>query len=146
MIKSVYRRDGLAEISAFPRRQMTKKVFGSCPVCGKKLTVTRLSCDGCNIDITGKFELNRFSYLEKEQLEFVETFLRCQGNLKDVQSTLGISYPTAKKQLDGVLEALGYTKPQERANSNLDILAKIETGELTAKQAAELIRKNKSKR
>ena len=124
---------------------MAKKVFGNCPVCGKKLTVSRLSCDNCNIDITGKFELNKFTYLEKEQLDFVETFLRCQGNLKDVQSELGISYPTAKKQLDGVLEALGYTKPQEKKNGNLDILARIESGELTAKQAAELIKSGKMK-
>ena len=110
-----------------------------------KLIVSRLSCDSCNIDITGKFELNKFTYLEREQLEFVETFLRCQGNLKDVQNELGISYPTAKKQLDSVLEALGYTKAPEKNTENIDILAKIESGELTAKQAAELIKKNKNK-
>jgi hypothetical protein len=124
---------------------MAKKVFGNCPVCGQKLMVSRLSCDSCNIDITGKFELNKFTYLEKEQLEFVETFLRCQGSLKDVQTELGISYPTAKKQLDGVLEALGYTQISEKTNENIDILARVESGELTAKQAAELIKKNKSK-
>ena len=124
---------------------MAKKVFGNCPVCGQKLMVSRLSCDSCNIDITGKFELNKFTYLEKEQLEFVETFLRCQGSLKDVQTELGISYPTAKKQLDGVLEALGYTQISEKTNENIDILARVESGELTAKQAAELIKKNKGK-
>lgn len=124
---------------------MAKKVFGNCPVCGQKLMVSRLSCDSCNIDITGKFELNKFTYLEKEQLEFVETFLRCQGSLKDVQTELGISYPTAKKQLDGVLEALGYTQISEKTNENIDILSRVESGELTAKQAAELIKKNKSK-
>lgn len=124
---------------------MAKKVFGNCPVCGQKLMVSRLSCDSCNIDITGKFELNKFTYLEKEQLEFVETFLRCQGSLKDVQTELGISYPTAKKQLDGVLEALGYTQISEKTNENIDILSRVESGELTAKQAAELIKKNKGK-
>ena len=124
---------------------MAKKVFGNCPVCGQKLIVSRLSCDSCNIDITGQFELNKFTYLEKEQLEFVETFLRCQGSLKDVQTELGISYPTAKKQLDGVLEALGYTQEPKKTNENIDILSRIESGELTAKQAAELIKKNKNK-
>ncbi len=124
---------------------MAKQVFGICPVCGQKLTVSRLSCDNCNIDITGTFELNKFTYLKKEQLVFVETFLRCQGSLKDVQSELGISYPTVKKQLDDVLEALGYTKSPEKSNENMDILLKIESGDLTAKQAIELIKKNKTK-
>ena len=126
-------------------KQMAKKVFGTCPVCGQKLMVSRLSCDSCNIDITGKFELNKFTYLEKDQLEFVETFLRCQGSLKDVQTELGISYPTAKKQLDGVLEALGYTKAPDKTTENMDILSRIESGELTAKQAADLIKKSKNK-
>lgn len=124
---------------------MAKKVFGNCPVCGQKLMVSRLSCNSCNIDITGQFELNKFTYLEKEQLEFVETFLRCQGSLKDVQTVLGISYPTAKKQLDGVLEALGYTQEPKKKNENIDILSRVESGELTAKQAAELIKKNKNR-
>lgn len=120
---------------------MSKPVFGKCPVCGEKLTVTRLSCNHCNIDITGEFEMNRFSYLDREDLVFVETFLKCQGNLKDVQSELGISYPTAKKQLYAVLEKLGY-KPKKEFDS-AEILDKVESGELTAVQAAELIRKKR---
>ena len=123
---------------------MAKQVIGKCPVCGGKLTVSRLTCESCNIDITGRFEMNKFSYLEKDELLFIETFLMCQGNLKDVQTTLGISYPTAKKQLDAVLEHLGYTAPKAQPQSeNLDILSKIESGELTAKQAAELIKKSR---
>lgn len=124
---------------------MAKEVFGKCPVCGEKLSVTRLSCNSCNIDITGNFELNKFSYLNKDELMFVETFLRCQGNIKDVQTALGISYPTVKKQLDSVLESLGYTEKPKNQNGNIDILNKIESGELTAKQAAELIKNMKRK-
>lgn len=76
---------------------MTKKAIGKCPVCEGRLTISRLSCKKCNIDITGDFELSKFNYLNKDDLDFIETFLKCQGNLKDLQGIMGVSYPTAKK-------------------------------------------------
>ena len=47
-----------------------------------------------------------FDRLDDKQRDFLAEFLRCRGNLKAVQARLGISYPTAKKKLDGLLEAL----------------------------------------
>ncbi|MDF2685262.1 MAG: hypothetical protein K0S55_443 [Clostridia bacterium] len=121
---------------------MSNKAIGKCPLCEGRLTVSRLSCKKCNIDITGDFELNKFSYLDKEDLDFVETFLKCQGNLKDLQNSLGISYPTAKKQLDNVLNKLGYNIPVKNIDKieNIDILSRIEAGEITAKEAIEIIK------
>jgi hypothetical protein len=125
---------------------VSNKAIGKCPVCEGRLTVSRLSCKKCNIDITGDFELNKFSYLDKEDLDFVETFLKCQGNLKDVQNSLGISYPTAKKQLDNVLNKLGYNIPVKNIDKieNIDILSKIENGEITAREAVEIIKNQKN--
>ena len=124
---------------------MAIEVIGKCPVCGDRLSVTALHCDKCNIEIKGSFSLNKFSYLSEQSKGFLETFLSCMGNLKDVQSVLGISYPTAKKQLDSLMSELGIIGEAIK-QSNMDILKKIESGELSPAEATELIRKNRSRR
>jgi len=127
---------------------MIKQVIGKCPICDNKLTVTRLTCKNCNLDMTGDFELSKFSYLKKDELDFIETFLRYQGNLKDVQNVLGISYPTAKKQLDNVLINLGYSAAEtkeENQNKNMDILQMVQNGEISMAEGVALIKQNKNK-
>ena len=42
-------------------------------------------------------------------MRFLELFLRCRGNLRDVERTLGLSYPTVRARLDALLASLGYT-------------------------------------
>ena len=76
---------------------MRKETIGTCPVCSGKLLATRLTCNACSTEIHGEFELSRFSYLTREELAFIETFIKCQGNLKDVQNVTSLSYPTVKK-------------------------------------------------
>jgi hypothetical protein len=44
-----------------------------------------------------------------EQKDFIETFIRCRGNIKEVERELRISYPTVRGRLDAVIEALGYS-------------------------------------
>ena len=124
---------------------MAIEVIGKCPVCGDRLSVTTLHCDKCGIEIKGQFSLNKFSYLSEQSRNFLETFLSCMGSLKDVQSVLGISYPTAKKQLDSLMAELGIIS-EAMEQSNMAILHKIEAGELSPAEAAALIKKNKSRR
>lgn len=52
------------------------------------------------------FDLGEFDLLRNEQYEFLISFLKNRGNLKDVQTEMQISYPTAKKKLDDLLDAL----------------------------------------
>ena len=84
-------------------------VIGRCPVCGDELTVTRLHCQACDTGIDGRFRLGRFGRLSPEQLDFVEVFLKNRGIIKDVESELGISYPTVRARLDDALRAMGFT-------------------------------------
>jgi hypothetical protein len=81
---------------------------GKCPVCNNALTVTRLQCGQCGTGIDGQFHLGSFQALNPEQLQFVETFIKCRGKIKDVEDALGISYPTVVAKLNGVVQALGY--------------------------------------
>lgn len=96
------------------RLSMKYNVIGMCPVCDSKLKVVRLQCDRCKTGIDGNFEMDKFSYLTSEQKEFIEIFVKNRGNIKEIEKDLGISYPTVRRSLDQVIEALGYNvKPSE---------------------------------
>lgn len=88
---------------------MSYKAITVCPVCGKKLKITRLKCSGCRTSIENDFEFSKFDYLNKQQLKFIEVFIKCRGSIKDVEKELGISYPTVRAKLDEVINSLGYS-------------------------------------
>jgi hypothetical protein len=46
--------------------------------------------------------------LSSEQVQFVETFMKCKGKIKDVEGELGISYPTVVARLNEVVRAMGF--------------------------------------
>ncbi len=110
----------------------------SCPVCGAPMQVTRLSCARCASELTGKFAPCRFCALPEKELRFIETFLRCRGSIKDVERTLGISYPTVRGMLDGALKALGLDAepaPETADEARREILDLLERGEINGQEA-----------
>lgn len=122
---------------------MKKEVLGLCPVCGARLEVTNLHCSECDIDIKGHFDLCKFCYLTKEQREFLEVFIKCRGNIKDVERELGISYPTVKNRLENVIATLGLDAvPNTSLNDSkrMEILDKLDRGEISASEAIRLLK------
>ena len=112
------------------------KVISRCPVCRSELTVARLKCDACDTVIENNFRLSKFDYLSEEELDFTETFIRCRGNIKEVEKELGISYPTVRSRLDAVIKKLGYDAGADgQALKREEILKALESGEITAEQA-----------
>jgi hypothetical protein len=124
---------------------MKYKAPGVCPVCGGQLLVTRLSCHHCQTRLEGEFDFCKFSRLPVEQREFVEVFIKCRGNIKDVEKELGISYPTVRNRLDAVIEALGYRVEKVEDTGKQDyrqeVLQALENGEITAAEATRRLRK-----
>jgi hypothetical protein len=122
-----------------------KEVISNCPVCQHELSITRLHCNNCNIEITGDFNLSRLNYLSKDQLHFVELFLKNQGSIKSVEKEMNISYPTVKKLLNEVLLALGYDV-DENMNENKttiqrqQILDRLANKEISFDEATNLLR------
>jgi hypothetical protein len=140
---------------------MARDVIATCPVCQGELTVTRLHCRSCGTALEGEFGVGRFGRLEREQLTFLESFLRSRGNLKEMERELGISYPTVRSRLEVLLRALGLgdgsaapvldeeAEPvsEEPAHSDEDlaaerraILERLSRHELSADDAATAIR------
>ena len=84
------------------------KLLTRCPVCEAALGVTELACERCSTRIHGTFDTCRFCRLAPEHLAFVETFLRCEGNLSRVEKELNLSYPTVRNRFSAALVALGF--------------------------------------
>lgn len=121
---------------------MTYKILNKCPVCNGKLKAVKLKCNNCNTIIENDFEFSKFDYLDEEYLNFIEIFLKCRGNIKDVEKELGISYPTVRLKLNEVVSALGYTIIKKPTIDSKDIVDMLENGEISAEQAINMMREN----
>jgi hypothetical protein len=123
--------------------QPAHQVLTRCPVCGDDLRIQRLQCLACGSAIEGHFTLGRLQRLSREQLQFVETFIKCRGKIKDVEDELGISYPTVVARLNDVVQAMGFEVRQdetERATRRQQILDELAAGSLSAADAASRLR------
>ena len=120
-----------------------KRILQECPMCNGILQVRELYCPRCRIRIQGDFEPphSRLLSLSRKELEFIELFVRLRGNIKEVEKALGVSYPTVRGMLDGVIKNLGYTVgKQPDAEKRMEIIEKVSRGELSAERAAELLK------
>ncbi len=125
---------------------MTHSVPSQCPLCGQTQEVTEVACGHCDTQMRGHFTLSRFDRLAPDQAQFLETFLRCRGVIRDVEAALGISYPTVRARLDALLGTLGLAEgsalptevfapappPADKAARRKEILAAISAGTLDA--------------
>src|SRR5688572_18882141 len=140
---------------------MQREVISICPVCESQLYVTRLHCNTCGTTIEGEFNVGRFANLEREQMLLLEAFLRSRGNLRELERELGVSYPTVRNRVEALIRALGLsdgaplpsTPPpaadaEGRASATAgvdaatrrDLLERLARKEITANQAAALLR------
>ena len=128
---------------------MNYKMPHRCPVCDHEMKISKLSCTHCPTKIEGEFSSCKFCRLPAEQTIFIEAFIKCRGNIKEVEKELGISYPTVRSRLDSVIEALGYRvdkekekfTPQEESLRRQEILESLERGEISPQEAARQLRK-----
>lgn len=121
-------------------------VISQCPVCHDQLQVARLYCPSCATVLEGRFALGRFSQLSQGQLDFVETFIRCEGKLNRVQDELGISYPTVRGRLEDVIESLGYEVQRSEQETvaiseeeRRAILADLAAGRISSTEAMRML-------
>ncbi len=120
------------------------KRLRNCPVCNSRLEITKYHCPECDITIEGKFSISEFAALTPVQQEFVRTFICCQGNIREVEKALGISYPTVKNRLSQVSEILcPASNKQSRQHSSGDVLSELEAGKITVSEAIKKLEKEK---
>lgn len=119
---------------------------GSCPFCGGAIAVTAFTCCKCEAEVRGQFAPNKLAALDGSQAEFALAFIRNRGNIKELERELGISYPTVRARLDDVIRAMGFRVKEDAAAADeararrTDVLAAVESGEMTAAEAAEALK------
>ena len=110
-----------------------RKPISNCPICDGRLEPVKMKCISCEMAMEGHFPISQLGLLASDQQQFVEAFLVARGNIKEVEKELGISYPTVRKKLDEVIDALGYAPHVER-REQLEILEAIECGDMSPQE------------
>ena len=83
-----------------------RPVTDECPYCGGMMRVLQMGCAHCHVKVEGEFPMSRIGRMPVEHQRFVEMFVLCGGNLKELAAEVGVSYPTIRSRLDRVIEAL----------------------------------------
>lgn len=74
-----------------------------CPSCENKLIVSKLICENCLTEVSGKYSLPVLMQLNTEEQEFLIEFLISSGSLKEMANIMGKSYPTVRNKLDDII-------------------------------------------
>jgi hypothetical protein len=130
----------------FGRNDM-KTSLNACPVCGNNLTITRYYCSQCDTTIEGRFTGAEgvFSQLTPDQLNFVLTFIRCEGRLNRMEDEMNLSYPTLRNRLVEIIRVLGFEPGKEEPSPKLTpedrtrILDDMDSGKINYQEAKKLL-------
>jgi len=122
-----------------------RKIVEKCPSCGQPdMVVTNLQCSECGTEVRGAFAASRFCRLSEPSLQFIETFVRNRGNLKEMERELNIAYATLRTRLNGVIQEMGYegghVDPDEEdapeaTPERQEILSRLSDGDISAEEA-----------
>ncbi|SYZ74625.1 RNA polymerase sigma70 [Candidatus Zixiibacteriota bacterium] len=111
---------------------------------GQAMAIERVRLTGRNIVIEGDFELPPLARLTQEDQVFVAAFVRTHGSIKEMEQLFGVSYPTIKSRLNRIGELLNFVKFEAApAAPKNEILDRLEKGDITAKEAIEILKGKK---
>ena len=116
-----------------------------CPVCRSELEITRLHCPSCDTSIEGRFTGGPIAHLTAEHLDFIVTFVRCEGKINRMEQELGLSYPTIRNRLHEVIRALGFEPGKDEtieisSEKRNSVLEDLESGKISADEAMRMLR------
>ncbi len=111
----------------------------SCPSCGEGLLVIKLACPKCGTQVEGKYRMCPICSLSGESKRLFNLFLESRGNLKAVQRSLGVSYPTVRARIEELFKGLSGTERHP-----LDVLEDLHHGGLSVDEAVEILRGSSS--
>lgn len=110
---------------------------------GSPLVVKEVYSVDQAVAVRGDFELPPLASLTADDQVFVMSFLRTQGSIKEMEQLFGVSYPTIKARLARINEKLGIVElnPPASGQTRQEILAMLDRGEITSKEAIERLKK-----
>jgi hypothetical protein len=118
-----------------------RKIIETCPTCGGHgLAVSEVTCDTCGTQVRSRYSPCPFCGLSEEQQTFLLLFVRSRGNLKDVEKTLGVSYPTVRAKLDEIIDRLTPPALPAPASERRAVLDLVQSGQLGVSEALAMLR------
>ncbi len=120
-----------------------------CPACHGRLYPKLLCCADCGLEVSTRYGGNEFAGLEAEDLHLLRIFVVCEGRIRDMESALGVSYPTVKSRLATLRTRLGLVADTGKDDSSgskaepttaQEVLDRLADGTLTYEQALPKIR------
>jgi hypothetical protein len=104
-----------------------------------------LHCPSCDTAIEGQFTGGPFAHLTAEHLDFIVTFVRCEGKINRMEQELGLSYPTIRNRLHEVIRALGFEPGKDESveispERRSAVLEDLELGKISADEAMRILR------
>ena len=127
---------------------MTTNWHGLTDLTGdREFVVTGVKLKDSGICIDGEFDLPPLAGLRYEDQVFVGEFVRCHGSIKHMEKAFGVSYPTVKNRLNRIAEQLQLVvvsvtpEPEPNAGTRDEVLDLLESGEITAEEAADRLRR-----
>jgi len=144
IILILYLTISIIDVIVFSRRDNMDANYNMpsvCPVCSHKLDVTRLTCAHCTAEITGRFKPCRYCALDEKMQLFLEAFIKSGGNIKEVERTLNISYPTVKGLQAELISKLFGEEPRKQTGryTSGEILDMLENKQISADEAAQML-------
>ena len=135
---------------------MKNHPYVRCPVCSGSMTPVEVHCDACDVSVKGHFALNEFAALNEDDLHLLRIFVLCEGGIREMESALGVSYPSIKGRLGKLRDKLKANVPQPPTpatpgdvaatvpgpaeSSTAKVLKDLEAGRTSFEQAMERLR------
>jgi len=118
---------------------MYSEIMLNCPSCARDLQVSQLRCHACNVRIEGDFRFARLARLPRDKLRLAELFILCSGNMKEIAARLDISYPTLRRHMDELIDALKALLAQDEIEAAV-ILKNIDEGKIAPEEGLRKIK------
>lgn len=116
------------------------KLITQCPSCSSgRVAVAKIQCLQCETKFEGNFEIPSLLKIQGDDLQFILDFVRCSGSLKEMAKLHGVSYPTLRNKLNSIIEQINSLE-NKKVDINDKILKQLEAGEISAKEAARLLK------
>lgn len=95
-------------------------------------------------------EINPFRNLSADQMQFLLTFVKCEGRLNRMEEEMKLSYPTLRNRLTDIVRALGFEPGKDDIPQSLSveerrqILEDLDTGKIGWEEAQARLRGEKA--
>lgn len=77
-----------------------------CPSCRSALRVEKLYCDNCETTVSGLYDLPVLLQLDQEEVDFILSFVKKSGSLKEMSKEMGLSYPSVRNYLNDLIQKI----------------------------------------